>query len=90
MKKRTYRSKKINQINWNDVKETLSGGEVALAIDVAKQNQYALLFTNDYAVSELFRWEHPQETPMMLAAIDSLSCSVVVIVESTCNGQVIL
>jgi transposase len=42
-----------------------------------------LLFNKSNDVSELFRWNHPEETPAVLAAINSLSCPVVVIFEST-------
>lgn len=83
MKKRTYRSKKVNQVNWNTLKETLSEEEVVIAIDVAKRKQFALLFNQDQSVSVLFRWNHPEETPAMLEAVSGLSCPVVVVVEST-------
>ncbi|NOY73007.1 MAG: IS110 family transposase [Gammaproteobacteria bacterium] len=83
MKKRTYKTKKVNQINWNLLKARLAGEEVALAIDIAKKKQFALLFNKSNDVSELFRWSHPEETPAVLEAINSLSCPVVVIVEST-------
>ncbi|NQY01498.1 MAG: transposase [Flavobacteriaceae bacterium] len=83
MKKHSYHSKKINKINWNTVKETLSGEEIALAIDLAKQRQYAMLFNEDASLSVLFHWQHPEETPMMLKTLKSLGCPVVVILEST-------
>ncbi len=83
MKKRTYKTKKVNQINWGQLKERIAGEAVALAIDVAKVKQYAQLCNENNDVSELFRWKHPEETPAVLEAIKSLSCPVVVIVEST-------
>ena len=83
MKKRTYRSKKVKQVNWNKLKETLSGEDIALSIDLAKQKQFAVLTNKDTSVSELFRWIHPEETPNMLEAISSLCCPVTVIIEST-------
>ena len=42
-KKRTYRSKKVNQVNGDQLKETLSGEEIAIAIEVAKEQQLAVL-----------------------------------------------
>lgn len=45
MKKHSYRAKKVNDINWNLVKENLAGGAAVLAVDVAKEKQYALLST---------------------------------------------
>ncbi len=83
MNKRTYRSKEIKKINGNKLKESLSGEEIAVAIDVAKQKQFALLTNKDASVSELFYWQHPVETPQMLDAIRVLACPVTVIVEST-------
>ncbi len=53
MEKCTYRSKEVKQINWNELKEKLSGEKIAVAIDVAKQNQYALLTNMDNSVSRL-------------------------------------
>ena len=50
MKKRSYRAKKVNQINWNQTKENLSGAAGVLAVDVAKQKQYALLMSEDNTV----------------------------------------
>ncbi len=53
MKKRSYRAKKVNDINWLEVKAQLCGGSVVLAVDVAKEKQYGLLTSEDQAVSEL-------------------------------------
>ena len=83
MKKRTYRSKEIKHINWNKLKENLSGEKIALAIDVAKQKQYAVLTNMDGSLSTLFRWQHPEQTLQLFEAIDSLDCPVTVILEST-------
>ncbi len=83
MKKRTYRTKEVKHINWSELKSKLCGEGVALAIDIAKQQQFALLTNKEASVSELFRWQHPEETPQMLAAISSLCCAVTVIIEST-------
>lgn len=83
MNKRTYRSKEVKNINWNSLKESLSGEEIAVAIDIAKQKQFAVLTNKDASVSELFRWQHPAETPKMLESLRGLACPVTVIVEST-------
>jgi transposase len=83
MKKRTYRSKEVKQINWFELQEKLAGEKIAVAIDVAKQKQFAVLTNPDGTVSELFRWQHPEQTPQMFKAIKSLSCPVTVIMEST-------
>jgi len=83
MNKRTYRSKKVKQINWNQLKESLSGEKISLAIDIAKQKQFAMLSNEDGSVSALFSWLHPEETPDVLGAMANLCCPVTVIVEST-------
>ena len=43
MKKRTYQSKEINQINWELVKKEINGEYMVFAVDVAKTMQFALL-----------------------------------------------
>lgn len=83
MKKRTYRSKEIKKINWNELKENLSGEKIALAIDVAKQKQYAVLTNMNSSISMLFHWQHPEQTAPLFEAIEALDCPVTVIVEST-------
>ena len=83
MKKRTYRSKKVNKINWNQVNEQLSGGAVVFAIDVAKEKQYAFLTNEDNTVSELLWWNHPEQTPELLDVLKELGCSLTMVMEST-------
>lgn len=83
MKKRTYRSKKINQINWELLRESLDGDKIVFAIDVAKHDQFALLRTADGTLSELVRWKHPEQSTMMLDSLEGLNCPVVVVMEST-------
>jgi transposase len=83
MKKRTYRSKKVNKINWNQVNEQLSGAAAVFAIDVAKEKQYALLTNEDNTVSELLWWNHPEQTPALLDVLQDLGCSLTMVMEST-------
>lgn len=83
MKKRTYRTKKINKINWAALNESIAGDDIAFAVDVAKHEQFACLSTRDKSLSELMKWQHPQETPLLLEQLASLDCSVTVIMEST-------
>lgn len=83
MKKHTYRARKVNDINWVQMKEKLAGGTAVLAVDVAKEKQYALLSTADHSVSELWHWNHPEQTRDVLAGLESLACPVTVVMEST-------
>ena len=43
MKKRAYRTKNVNKIDWIQLNKRLSGKQVSLAIDIAKEYQYAVL-----------------------------------------------
>jgi transposase len=83
MKKRTYRAKNVNKINWATITERLSGDLSVFAIDVAKQKQYALLTNADNSVSELLWWNHPEQTSEVLSILEGLSCSLEVVMEST-------
>lgn len=83
MKKRTYQSKKINQIDWEFVKKEVDGSPVVFAIDVAKTVQFALLSYHHGTCSKLVRWEHPVETGLMLDQLAKLDCPVTVVMEST-------
>lgn len=83
MKKRTYRSKNVNQINWEQLAAGLSGKGISFAIDVAKKHQFAVLADNETELSECIKWEHPKQTLSVLDALATLSCPVVVIMEST-------
>jgi len=56
MKKHTYRTKNVKQINWPELRDNLNGQAVTFAIDVAKELQYALLTTVDDSVSQFIKW----------------------------------
>lgn len=83
MKKHIYRTKKFDAIDWMQLKEQLQGSAVVVAIDVAKEKQYALLANADESISELLRWNHPQQTRELLTAMESLACPLTVVMEST-------
>lgn len=88
MKKRTYRTKNVNKINWTQVKDQLSGMAVVFALDVAKTKQYALLTNVDASVSEGLWWNHPEQTLELVKALEDLECPVDVVMESTStNGD---
>lgn len=83
MKKHTYRAKKVNDIDWAQVKDRTRASEAVFAIDIAKEKQFALLSTADESVSQLVYWNHPEQTPELLAQLKSLDCSFTVVMEST-------
>jgi len=83
MKKHTYRSKNVNKINWEKVREKPADELLLFAIDVAKEKQYALLSNASGTVSELVWWNHPEQTHKMLDILESFSCPLDVVMEST-------
>ncbi|RLA23263.1 MAG: IS110 family transposase [Gammaproteobacteria bacterium] len=83
MKKHTYRSKNVNKINWEKVTEKSSDELLLFAIDVAKEKQYALLSNVSGTVSELVWWNHPEQTHEMLGILESFSCPLDIVMEST-------
>jgi transposase len=83
MKKHIYRTKKINAIDWIQMKEQLQGTPVVFAIDVAKEKQYALLANADSSVSELLSWNHPEQTREVLTHLENLACPLTAVMEST-------
>jgi len=83
MKKHTYRSKNVNKINWKNVTEKSSDELLLFAIDVAKEKQYALLSNATGTVSELVWWNHPEQTQEMLDILESFSCPLDIVMEST-------
>jgi transposase len=83
MKKRTYRAKNVNKINFSQVKERLSKEAVVVAIDVAKEKQYALLSDAQGAVSELLWWNHPEQTGELITGLGELDCPLDIVMEST-------
>lgn len=83
MKKRTYRSKKVNKIDWAQLKERVAGKEMVFAVDVAKEEQFALFRDRDDSVSELIKWQHPVQTSLLLDKLKMMDCQIVVALEST-------
>lgn len=83
MKKRTYRSKNVNKINFSQVRERLEKESVVFAIDVAKEKQYALLSDAKGKVSELIWWNHPEQTGDLMTALTELDCQIDIVIEST-------
>lgn len=83
MKKRTYRAKNVNKINWEKVAKQLSGEATVFAIDLAKEKQYAILANADKLVSELICWNHPEQTREVLTALEGLGCPLDIVMEST-------
>ena len=56
MSKHTYRSKKVNEIDWDQLRGKWAGQSLVFAVDVAKEMQYALLTNQGQTESVLLRW----------------------------------
>lgn len=82
MKKHNYRTKKVNEINWTELTGQLNGQSVTFAVDVAKEDQYALITTHDQSISVLVKWSL-FETPGLIKELKGLNCSIAVVMEST-------
>jgi len=80
-----YRDKsyKLNQIDWAKQTELLAGIKIILAIDVAKEQQYALLADADHQHSVLIQWHLLDETTQLIQYLKNLNAKVEVIMEST-------
>ncbi|MBT9096098.1 transposase [Methylovulum psychrotolerans] len=82
MKKHNYRTKKINEINWQELSQQFVGEAVTFAVDVAKLQQYGLLTTGDQKLSALVKWDLP-ETQELIKHLKQFNGPVTVVMEST-------
>ncbi len=82
MKKHTYRTKNVNQINWPELRDNLNGQPVIFAIDVAKEQQYALLNTTDDSISQFIKWPL-FETTNLIKELKQLNCPITIVMEAT-------
>jgi len=82
MKKHTYRTKKVNEINWSELKQQLEGQALVLAVDVAKAQQYGLLTNNEQSISILVKWDVFETTPL-IHELKQLNSPITVVMEST-------
>jgi len=83
MKKRTYRSRNVNKLNFNQIKERLFNEPIVFAIDVAKEKQFALLSRHQRQRIRTSMVESPNATGELLASLSTLECSIEIVMEST-------
>jgi transposase len=72
MNKRNYRATHVKQVNWRGVIQSTAGKALVLAIDVAKEEQFAMLMDADSQSHLLVKWTHPVETPVLLKHLATL------------------
>ena len=70
MKKRSYHSKKVKLINWEQLSEQSPPHEVVFSIDIAKHKQFGLIMNTDREVILQVNWLHPQETSQVLEGLN--------------------
>jgi len=66
MSKGTYRSRPVKVLDWDRV-ALESRGRIVVAVDVAKERQYASFMTDRKEVLVTVTWKHPEETPEFLS-----------------------
>ena len=83
MKKHNYRTKKVNDINWPQLREQFAGQTLVFAVDVAKVQQFALLSNTELSESVLMQWNHLEQTAELINELKQLNTPITVIMEST-------
>ena len=69
MKKRIYRATKVKKLNLEKLQEQVDGREIVLAVDVAKEDFFAVIVGNDQQVYATIKWKHPVESHFFLNVI---------------------
>jgi len=83
MNKHTYRSKKVNAINWEQLRERWSGQALLFAVDVAKDGQYAELSCQGPDGAVLMHWDLLEGTAALIAELKGFGSPVAVVMESS-------
>jgi hypothetical protein len=84
MKKRSYRAQKVNEIQWEEIAQSIQDKAMVLAIEVAKVDQYGVLMDSERQAVVTVKWEHPAQTPERLKRVSALPCrSLTAVMEST-------
>ncbi|MCP3870456.1 MAG: hypothetical protein GY703_20675, partial [Gammaproteobacteria bacterium] len=73
MNKRIYRATHVKQVNWRKAIQNTAGKALVLAIDVAKEEQFAMLMDAESQAHITVKWRHPVETPELLKHLTTLS-----------------
>lgn len=83
MKKNNYRTKKVNDINWPQLREQFAGQPLVFAVDVSKEQQFALLSNPELSESVLMHWNHLEQTAELINELKQLNTPITVVMEST-------
>lgn len=80
MKKDTYRSIQVNDLDEADLRERFQDQSLVLAVDVAKTQMYAALGEPDGRPQQIVSWTHPTETSNWFSLVESVDCREVTLV----------
>ena len=80
MKKDTYRSIQVNDLDEADLRDQFQDESLVLAVDVAKTQMYAGLGGPDGTPQEIVNWTHPTETSNWFSRVETLNCRDVTLV----------
>ena len=83
MNKHTYRTKKVNEIDWSQLWNGWSGQPLVLAVDIAKEMQYAELSAQGQDKTVLLRWDHLKESTTLIGHLERFGGTVTVVMESS-------
>jgi transposase len=83
MKKHNYRTQKVNDINWPQLRQLFAGQALVFAVDVAKEQQFALLSNTEQSESVLIQWNHLEQTAELVNELKQLNTPITVVMEST-------
>ena len=83
MSKHTYRTKKVNEIDWSQLWNGWSGQPLVLAVDIAKEMQYAELSAQGQDKTVLLRWDHLKESTTLIGHLERFGGTVTVVMESS-------
>lgn len=83
MKKHNYRAKKVNDINWSQLRQQFTGQALVFAVDVAKEQQFALLSNTELSESVLIQWNQLEQTAGLINELKQLNALITVVMEST-------
>ena len=72
MSQRRYHSIECKEMDWSRVCEQAGGERIVLAIDVAKHDFVAVVQVRAGEILARVKWQHPQETRLLLAGVTQL------------------
>jgi transposase len=73
MRKRVYRAISLSNVNQEQLLSQLPDGRVVVGVDVAKNNEYAVVMDESQKVHLTLKWIHPKESQDFVALLRKLA-----------------